>query len=125
MIGRLLLVLVLVLGVGLYLPESRAMLGEWVRPLTVPAYRWMTAQELKQIAIDFEIYLGGRGFEPIGRGEFDVWLDDRYPQARSRVDSWDTRYTVEVTRSGFTVRSAGPDRTPDTPDDILAEGTRD
>jgi hypothetical protein len=125
LLGRLFLVLILVLGIGLYLPESRTLLSEWARPVIEPGYRWMTQQELNRIAADFEVYLGGRGVEPLRRAEFDTWLDDRYPRPRSRVDSWGTRYSVEVTRNGFTVRSAGPDLAPGTADDLVAQGFRD
>jgi hypothetical protein len=124
-IGRLFLLLLVVLGVALYLPDSRARLMELGRPAIEPGFRWMTQQELNRIATDFEVYIGGRGVEPIGRGEFDEWLDDRYPRPRSRIDSWGTRYSVEVTRTGFTVRSAGPDLTLETTDDLVAEGSRD
>jgi hypothetical protein len=98
---------------------------DWAEPVLEPGFRWMTQQELNRIATDFEVYLSGRGVEPIGRTEFDEWLDDRYPRPRSRVDSWETRYSVEVTRIGFTVRSAGPDLVFETPDDLVAEGRRD
>jgi hypothetical protein len=123
-LGRLFFLLLLVLGVGLYLPDSRALLSEWARPAIEPGYRWMTQQEMDRIAADFGVYMTGRGTEPLRRTEFDSWLDERYPRPRSRVDSWGTPYTAEVTRTGFTIRSAGPDLAPRTADDLLAEGVR-
>jgi hypothetical protein len=123
--GRLILLILVALGAGLYFPESRSRLLEWAGPAIEPGYRWMTQQELNRIASDFEIYLSGRGVEQLGRSEFDTWLDTRYPRPRSRVDSWGTRYVAEVTRTGFTVRSAGPDLAFKTADDLVAEGTRD
>ena len=125
MLGRLFLLLLVVLGIGLYLPDSRALLLEWGRPAIEPGYRWVTQQELNRIAADFEVHMSGRGVEPIGRGGFDAWLDDRYPRPRSKVDSWGTRYSVEVTRTGFAVRSAGPDLAPRTADDLVVDGVRD
>lgn len=124
MVGRLLLVLAVVLGIGLYLPDSRALMAEWVSPLMEPGQRWMTNQEMRQIASDFGIHLGGQGLTPLRRGEFDTWLDGRYPQARSRLDGWDTRYIARVTRSGFEIVSAGPDGVFETSDDIVVAGTR-
>jgi hypothetical protein len=125
MLGRLFLLLLVVLGVGLYLPDTRARILERARPVIEPGYRWITQQELNRIAADFEVYISGRGVEPVALREFDTWLDDRYPRPRSRVDSWGSRYSVEVTRIGFTVRSAGPDLAPRTADDLVAEGIRD
>ena len=81
----------------------------------------MTQQEMNRIAADFSVYMRGREGEMLRRTEFDTWLDDRYPRPRSRVDSWGTRYSVEVTRTGFAVRSSGPDLAPRTADDLLAE----
>lgn len=124
MVGRLLIVLAVALGIGLYLPDSRALIGEWTSPLMEPGRRWITGQELEQIATDFGIYLGGKGLEPLRRGEFDQWLDSRYPQTRSRVDGWGSRYTGRVTRSGFEIVSPGPDGILETDDDLSATGTR-
>lgn len=124
MVGRLLLLLGLVLGIGLYLPDSRAVMVNWVSPLLEPGRRWITNQELQQIATDFGIYLDARDLTPIRRGEFDQWLDRRYPQARSRLDGWGARYTVRVARSGYEIISTGPDGILETSDDITVSGTR-
>lgn len=123
--GRLLMLLIVVLAIGVYLPDSRALMAGWMQPLLTPGYRWMTSQELDQIASDFAIYLDARDYSPMRRGEFDTWLDGRYPQSKSRIDSWGTRYTVKMSRSGFEVISAGPDRRVGTDDDLVAEGSRD
>lgn len=124
MVGRLLLVLAVVLGVGLYLPDSRALIGEWTSPLMEPGRRWITGQELEQIATDFGIYLEGRDLAPLRRGEFDDWLDRRYPESRSRVDGWGSRYSARVTRTAFEIVSPGPDGLLGTDDDLSAVGSR-
>jgi hypothetical protein len=123
--GKLLILLVVVLAIALYLPDSRALMGSWIQPLVTPGYRWMTNQELSQIESDFEFYLENRDYSPLRRGEFDRWLDSRYPQPRSRIDSWGERYTLRMSRSGFQVISAGPDREVGTDDDLVVEGARD
>ena len=125
MTGRLLIVLAILLAVGLYLPDSRALVVDWVEPVLQPGRRWMTSQELRQIAQDLDIYMESRGGAPLRRGEFDSWLDRRYPQLRSRLDSWDTRYGAELTRSAVRVISAGPDRQFGTADDLSWEELRD
>lgn len=117
--GRFLLVLLIALGLGLYFPRSREVIVEWVSPLADPAYRWMTRQELDQIATDLELHLERRGRAPFRGDEFDVWLDDRYPQERSRVDAWGTRYRAQVTAAELRVVSAGPDTEFGTDDDLV------
>ncbi len=124
MIRRLLPLLVIVLGIALYLPDSRALIGGWVQPTLEPGRRWMTRQELRQIAADLDVYVGQRGNAPLRRAEFKSWLDQRYPQARTRVDAWDTPYRGEVTRSSVRAISAGPDGEFETSDDLMWEEAR-
>ena len=116
MIGRLLLILGLSLGVGLYLPDSRAIIIDWLEPVMQPGYRRMTRQELREIA---------RDLDPLGESDFNAWLQVTYPQASSRVDSWGTPYSAEATRRGVLVFSAGPDRRFRTADDLDWEEARD
>lgn len=107
------------LGVGLYFPQSREVILERARPLLVPAYRWMTSQEMVQIVDDLEVLQGSAGALPVQAGEFDQWLERRYPQENSRRDAWGTRYRLEATATGFRVRSAGPDEVFETEDDLI------
>jgi hypothetical protein len=123
--GRLLIVLLIVLGLALYFPESRGRILERARPLATPVYAWMTNQELRRIAEDLDVFQTSRGELPTRRGEFDDWLDRRYPLEESRVDAWGTRYRLEVFSSRFEVLSAGPDRSFRTDDDLIREGVRD
>jgi hypothetical protein len=122
--GRVLIVLILALAVGLYFPESRAMILERATPLRTPAYRWMTNQELNQIVNDLEGLQRSGGALPIQPGEFDLWLERRYPQENARQDAWGVRYRIEATPTGFGVRSAGPDGVFGTEDDLVREGER-
>ena len=125
MIGRLLLILGLSLGVGLYLPDSRAIIIDWLEPVLQPGYRWMTRQELREIARNLDTYLEGRGSDPLRESDFNAWLQVTYPQASSRFDSWGTRYSAEASRRGVLVFSAGPDRRFRTADDLDWEEARD
>jgi hypothetical protein len=85
----------------------------------------MTNQELRRIAEDLDVLQGSRGELPTRRGEFDAWMDRRYPQEESRLDAWGTRYRLEVFSSRYQVVSAGPDRSFRTDDDLVREGARD
>jgi hypothetical protein len=124
-VGRLLIVLLIVLGAGLYFPQTREWIFERASPLLTPAYVWMTNQELGQIAADLSVLQGSRTDLPTRRGEFDAWMDRRYPGEKSRVDAWGTRYRLEVLSSRFRVISAGPDRTFGTDDDLSREAPSD
>jgi hypothetical protein len=122
--GRLFVVLLIALGAGLYFPESRAIIIEYVRPLSTPPYRWMTHQELNQIVSDLEVVQeSGRPF-PARPDEFNAWLASRYPQERSRVDAWGTPYRIELTATHFRVVSAGSDRVFGTDRDLFREAPR-
>jgi hypothetical protein len=122
--GKLILAFLLALGLGLTFPESRAVMVEYARPLLNPAYHWMTVQEMNQIVDDLQFHQETRGDLPSGRGQFDEWMNRRYPQAASRHDAWGTRYRLEVRGDVFRVISAGPDGEFGTDDDIVREGAR-
>lgn len=123
--GKLLLLIVLALGLGLTFPESRAVILEHSAPLLDPAYAWMTNQELAQIVEDLEVHQESRGGLPAGRGEFDEWMEERYPQVGSREDGWGSHYRLEVTGESFRVISAGPSGEFGTDDDLSLQGARD
>jgi hypothetical protein len=122
--GRILIVLALALGAAFYFPESRAWILETVAPAANPAYRWMSHQQMNQIVVDLEVRVQSGESLPTARGEFDAWLNDRYPQQRSREDAWGTRYQLRVQGDRFQVLSAGPDGVFGTEDDLLREGSR-
>lgn len=121
--GRILLLLLLGFAAALYFPQSREVIVDRSRPLANPAFRWMTTQQLNRIVEDLDVHQQSRGL-PVGRGEFDLWLDRRYPQERSRMDAWGTRYRLEVRGETYRVISAGPDGEFGTEDDIVREGMR-
>jgi hypothetical protein len=122
--GRFFLLLLVVLGVALWHPDSRGRILEAVGPLANPAYRWMSHQEMNQIVEDLEIHLQTGGSLPLARGEFDSWMNRRYPQERSRMDAWGVRYQLQVRGDRFQVISAGPDGAFGTEDDLIREGSR-
>ncbi len=122
--GRVVLLLLLLLLVGLSFERSREVIVDTARPALVPAYRWMTLQQMNQIVNDLEAHQETRGPLPAGGREFDEWLDRRYPQPSSREDAWGTRYQLQVTGDGFRVVSAGSDRRFGTDADLVRQGRR-
>jgi len=124
--GRLLLLLSVALGLALFYAPSRGFIVETLDPLAHPVRRWMTEQELARVVKDLEAVQGSQREFPIGRrGDFEVWVAQRYPQQSSRQDEWGTPYRADfVDVDRFRVTSAGPDRVFGTEDDLWREGTR-
>ncbi len=122
--GKVFLLLLVALGVALYLPDSRARILGVVSPVMNPAYRWMSSQEMNQIVEDLRRHEQTRGSLPVRFGEFDPWMDRRYPQDRSRIDSWGNRYRFQLVGEMIRVTSAGPDGEWGTEDDLMREGVR-
>lgn len=120
--GRLLLLLALALGAGFYFPQSREVLVDFLRPALNPGFRWATGGEMKQIVSDLQEWERVGRPMPTGRGEFEVWMRNRYQMRESSMDSWGTRYRLEVRGREVRVISAGPDRTFGTEDDLVQSG---
>lgn len=106
---KILLVLLVGLGVALYVPESRAVVVEHVRPVINPFHQWRTEQEMSQIVGDLEARRDLAGELPRGDDAFQAWLERRYPREDSHVDAWGSTYRLEVARDSFHVVSAGSD----------------
>lgn len=122
--GKVFLILLLALGVGLYVPETRAKIWDTVKPVTYPFLEWMTRGEMNRIADDLNTYEETYRQFPGPRG-FDAWMDERYEDQTLTRDSWDNRYQLRTgSRTTFRIISAGPDGSFDTEDDMVVEGTR-
>ena len=77
--------------------------------------------ELQSIATALESYRRERGFyvESESASVLVDQLSPRYLTQVVRVDPWHQPYLYEGTRTGFILRSAGPDGKPNTPDDVM------
>lgn len=122
--GKILLLLLAGLGAGMYFPQSRTVIMEKIQPALNPAYAWMTRGEMDQMISDLELVDRTSTGIPAGRGEFEPWLERRYPQEASRLDGWGTMYRLEASRTNFVLISAGPDGEFGTADDIRKTGQR-
>jgi hypothetical protein len=83
--------------------------------------------ELESIATALESFRRERGFYPESKSEAALidGLNPRYLARVIRVDPWHKLYEYEGSRSGFVLRSAGPDGKADTPDDVtITNGSR-
>jgi len=77
--------------------------------------------ELQSIATALESYHRERGSYVESKSESVLvdHLSPRYLTQVVRVDPWHQPYLYEGTRTGFILRSAGPDGKPNTPDDVM------
>ena len=81
--------------------------------------------ELETIAIALEAFKRERGSYVESKSEAQLidFLSPHYLARAIRVDAWDRPYEYEGTRNSFVLRSAGPDRKPNTADDITRSGS--
>jgi len=81
--------------------------------------------ELETIAIALEAFKRERGSYVESKSEAQLidFLSPHYLARAIRVDAWDRPYEYEGTRNSYVLRSAGPDRKPNTADDITRSGS--
>jgi hypothetical protein len=77
---------------------------------------------MNHVVNDLRYFLAGLGECPEVLDE-TFWMDDKNPPKcirgrYSRTDPWGERYVVRKVQSGYQLFSMGPDRKPDTEDDI-------
>jgi len=112
-------------GKGWQVAELRTGNGEWVKLEPVLAALNLEKQnraraELQMIAAALEKFRSDRGFYVVADKHATAidYLSPRYLPRVIRVDPWQQPYLYLGERDHFTLRSSGPDRKPDTPDDI-------
>ena len=114
---RLFLLIVLGVVVTYYFPDSRTWLADTTRPLWVPAVKWNTKEEMRQVGRDVINHERNTGRLPNRRDWLD-WLDYRYSMDELKSDSWGTTYELRVWADSIGIVSYGPDRTRGTEDDF-------
>lgn len=121
---KVFLALILALGVGLYIPQSRARILEAARPALNPLYRFMTRGELERIARDLVDYEKTHFRLPEIR-DFPEWMDERYGDTALTRDAWENPYRLRPAGPAtFHVVSAGVDGEFGTEDDLLSPPVR-
>ena len=77
--------------------------------------------ELESIATALEAFHRERGSYLESKSEAALidYLNPRFLGRAIRVDPWHQPYEYEGTRTGFVLRSPGPDEKPNTPDDVV------
>ena len=112
-------------GKGWQVAELRTGNREWVKLEPVLAALNLEKQnraraELQMIAAALEKFRSDRGFYVVADKHATAidYLSPRYLPRVIRIDPWQQPYLYLGERDHFTLRSSGPDRKPDTPDDI-------
>jgi hypothetical protein len=113
---------------GWYVTELRTGNRDWVKlePLLAALNEQKEKQaraELGLIARALEKFRKDRGFYVVSDKQSVVidFLSPRYLGRVIRVDPWNQPYKYLGQRDHFTLRSTGPDRKPDTSDDVLVK----
>jgi hypothetical protein len=114
MIGKLLLLLLVGLGIGLALPSTR---GRITGPVIARVYQEMTPRRLEMIATRLDQERGTGQALPDNDG-LETWILRN--TTLSARDPWGNRYYIERRGDGFVIGSNGPDGTRGNEDDITA-----
>lgn len=116
---------------GWHVTELRTGNRDWVKlePLLTALNeqkRKLAHSELELIAGALERFRRDRGFYVVSDKQSVAidFLSPRYLRRVIRVDPWNQPYKYLGERDHFTLRSTGPDRKADTPDDILLSESR-
>lgn len=113
MIGKLFLVLLIALGIGMAVPSTRARMEAAAAPLMNTVKGKLVPSRLEAMADQLEVRLRrGEGFP----GNWALWLDRDFSGAPE--DPWGNVYYLQSGRGSFTVGSMGPDGQENTADDI-------
>ena len=117
--SKLFSLLLLVVGAVVLVPSLRARAVPHVQPAIDPFYEWSARNRVKEIVgvLRQQTTLGRQ--LPSSR-DLPAFLESHDTRQGAGTDPWGTPFFLRSTRTTFMVASAGRDRTPNTPDDILS-----
>ncbi len=115
--GRLILLLLLALALGLTFDESRAVILDRAEPLLEPVFRWQTGHEMEEIARSLQTLERENHGRLLDEREWRGWLERNY-HGDAALDSWGSPYAYQVRPDSFYIVSPGPDRVYRTEDDL-------
>ena len=116
--GKLIILIVLILGAAFYFPQTRPMMLDVLGPALNPVLSWQTKGEIDQINRELQtLYRTGQSLP--ARGEpFRDWMFRNF-QGGSSLDAWGNSYSLNLWADSVGVSSRGPDLEINTPDDIV------
>lgn len=117
--SKLLGILLLLIGAVVLVPQLRARAMPHVQPALNPFYEWSARNRVNEIVeiLHEEETLGRNIPTP---ADFSGFVARREFQKDAAQDPWGTPFYLRVTRKAYFVGSAGRDRVPNTPDDIVS-----
>lgn len=116
MFGKLFVLVVVLLGIGMAVPSTREMMVEKATPVLDDFRARLVPRRLEAMADQLEARIGrGESFP----ANWEGWLQRDYSGVPE--DPWGNIYYLDTRRTSFTVGSNGPDGNPNTEDDITVE----
>ena len=113
MLGKIILLLILALGIGMAVPSTRAKMVDLAAPVMNKFKAKLVPGRLEVMADQLEIRVNrGEGYP----SNWEGWLNRDYSSIPQ--DPWGALYYLQTSRSGFTVGSVGPDGVQGNADDI-------
>lgn len=118
--SKLLSFLLLLIGSVVLVPALRARAMPYAQPALNPFYEWSARNRVNEIVelLHEEETLGRSIPDP---RNFASFVERRDFQKDAAQDPWGTPFYLRVTRKAYFVGSAGKDRLPNTPDDIVSD----
>jgi len=111
--------LILLIGAIVLVPQLRARAMPYAQPALNPFYEWSARNRVNEIVgiLHEEETLGRPIPDP---ASFARFVAQRNFKKDAAQDPWGTPFYLRVTRKAYFVGSAGKDRLPNTPDDIVS-----
>ena len=116
--GKVILLLLVLLGASLYFPQTRPVVVDTFAPLLNPFLTWQTEAEMDRVGRELQS-LNRRGADlPKPGASFHSWMGSTF-YGPDRTDSWGIDYTLKVWQDSIGLVSNGPDLEIGTEDDIV------
>lgn len=113
MLGKIILAIILVLGIAMAVPSTRATMMDKAAPVLDGFKAKMVPSRLETMADQLEVRVRrGEGFP----SSWERWLDRDF--TGDPRDPWGNLYYLQAGRRNFTVGSAGPDGVQGNEDDM-------
>lgn len=111
--GKIILLIIVVLGVGMAIPSTRATMLEKAAPVMNGFKSKVVPGRLEAMADQLEVRVNrGEGFP----NNWEGWLERDFSSVPQ--DPWGNYYYLQQSRGSFTVGSMGPDGIQNNEDDI-------
>lgn len=115
--GKIILILLVLLGAALYFPQTRPVVVEFLGPVINPVLTWQTKGEMNRLGRELQTQNREGGNLPAPGVEFQNWMNRNF-LGGAMEDAWGVEYSLRVWRDSVNIVSNGPDMEVGTADDI-------